>query len=298
MRLSRQDLNLFIVFDAIYTARNLTRAAEVLCITQPAVSNSLTRLRSMFDDPLFVRTPGAMVPTPVADNVIDRVREALQLLQSSIQEGELFEPSSANKTFRISMSDLPEALTLPSLQESLGREAPDIRIESYYTLRQNTANELATGTLDLAIEAPLLNDPNLIHQPLINERYVCMLRKGHKAATSNFTLDDYLNLGHIHISSRKQGMGHVELALNSLGLERRIQLRAQHYMVAPLITMRTDLALTLPLSLALMHDVEILELPFSIPKLEWHLYWHKSTDQDPANKWMRTQLIKCCTPSV
>jgi DNA-binding transcriptional LysR family regulator len=237
-----------------------------------------------------------MVPTPVADNVIDRVREALQLLQSSIQEGELFQPTLAVKTFRISMSDLPEALILPSLQENIEREAPGIRIESYYTRRQNTSKELAAGTLNLAIEVPLFDDPNLLHRPLISERYVCMLRKGHEAATSDFSLDDYLSLGHIHISSRRQGMGHVELALNSLGIERRVQLRAQHYMIAPLIAMRTDLALTVPLSLAMKHDAEILELPFDIPVLEWHLYWHKSTDQDQANKWIREQLVKSCTP--
>jgi DNA-binding transcriptional LysR family regulator len=291
MRLSNVDLNLFIVFDVIYTHRNLTRAAEVLCITQPAVSNALARLRKSFNDELFVRTPQAMVPTPIADNIVIRVREALQLLNASVQEGDLFQPATAQNAFRISMNSLPEALLLPALQQDLQRQAPGIQIASYYSNRQDAPKELAAGTLDLAIEVPLLNDPQLCHTPLMTERYVCMIRKDHPSAGEALTMERYLGLGHIHISSRRKGWGHTDLALSALGKERKIQLRVQHYMVAPLVAMQTDLALTVPLRWAQQYDAKILELPFQPQQLEWHLYWHKSADQDQANRWLRERLL-------
>lgn len=113
MNLNKVDLNLFIVFDAIYTEANLTRAGQIVGITQPAVSNALSRLRETFNDPLFVRTAQGMVPTPMAQNIIGPVRNALQLLRVSVQESRSFDPQQANKTYRISMTDLTEAVILP-----------------------------------------------------------------------------------------------------------------------------------------------------------------------------------------
>ncbi|WP_448671666.1 LysR family transcriptional regulator, partial [Escherichia coli] len=110
MNLNKVDLNLFIVFDAIYTEANLTRAGQIVGITQPAVSNALSRLRETFNDPLFVRTAQGMVPTPMAQNIIGPVRNALQLLRVSVQESRSFDPQQANKTYRISMTDLTEAV--------------------------------------------------------------------------------------------------------------------------------------------------------------------------------------------
>ena len=111
MNLSKVDLNLFIVFDAIYTEANLTRAGQIIGITQPAVSNALARLRESFNDPLFVRTAQGMVPTPMAQNIISPVRSALALLRVSVQESRTFNPLQASKTFRMSMTDLTEATT-------------------------------------------------------------------------------------------------------------------------------------------------------------------------------------------
>lgn len=290
MRLNQVDLNLFVVFETIYAKRNLTRAAEVLCISQPAVSNALMRMRKTFNDQLFVSTRQGMVPTPVAENIVGRVGKALQLLNASVQEADLFQPCNAKKIFRVSMNDLTEALLLPALGEILKLQAPGIRIESYFTNRRDVPRELAAGALDLAIDAPLINDPQLLHGPLSSERYVCMLRKGHPLVKQTLSLKDYLTLGHIHISSRREGLGHVDAALNKLGKARNIQMRVQHYMVAPLIAMRTDLALTAPVGLVQGYDAIQLELPFELPPLEWHLYWHRSADRDQANAWLRDKL--------
>ena len=129
MKLSDIDLNLFVVFNAIYTEGNLTRAGEIIGITQPAVSNSLSRLRSLFDDPLFVRTADGMIPTPVAQNIIGSVRQALDLFRSSVQESEQFDPKLSDKRFRISMSDLQQAVYLPTLVKSMKHYAPHTAVE-------------------------------------------------------------------------------------------------------------------------------------------------------------------------
>lgn len=113
MRLNKVDLNLFVVFDAIYKQGNLTRAAEVLCITQPAVSNALSRLRQLYDDELFVRTGKGMVPTLLAENIVPSVQSALQLLSSSLEEAQIFDPFQSEKTFRLSMNDMAEAMVMP-----------------------------------------------------------------------------------------------------------------------------------------------------------------------------------------
>ncbi|QNB14849.1 LysR family transcriptional regulator [Paraburkholderia tropica] len=290
MSLTKIDLNLFIVFEAVYRTRNLTRAAELLFITQPAVSNALARMRKTFGDQLFVSTSAGMMPTPVSENIIGRVREALQLLDSSTHAGEQFDPATSQRTFRLSMNDLTEALLLPALEEVLQRQAPGIRIESYFTTRREVPEALASGAVNLAIDAPLIDDPQLEQQALGQDRYACLLRKEHPFTKKKLTLDDYLQLGHIHVSSRRQGPGLVDTELNKLGLRRTIQTRVQHYLVAPLIAMRTDLVLTAPLALLRRYDARILALPFELPELESHGYWHRSVSGDPAHRWLREQI--------
>jgi len=291
MRLSQVDLNLFIVFDTIYTERNLTRAADVLFITQPAVSNALNRLRNTFNDPLFVRTPQGMAPTPLAENIVGPVREALQLLTTSVQEADVFDPAVAEKTFNFSMNDEAEALLLPSLMELLQQQAPGVGVTSYHVGRGDLPTELASGKLDFAIDAPLITDANLRHARLLAAEYVCLVRPDHPGVGNRLTLDQYLALDHLHISSRPTGPGHVDLALNRLGHRRKVQVRVRHYLVAPLIALRTDMALTAPRRVAMESPLKILELPFDVPSLEWHVYWHKSADRDQANRWMRQLLL-------
>ncbi|MCF6196279.1 MAG: LysR family transcriptional regulator [Emcibacter sp.] len=291
MRLSQVDLNLFIVFETIYAERNLTRAADILCLSQPAVSNALARLRRTFDDPLFIRANKSMVPTPAAENIIGRVREALQLMTSSLTEEGIFQPDRADKTFRINMSDLIAAMILPPLEEMVSRRAPGLNFESYHIPRADLLRELSGGTMDFAIDVPMFNDPQLCHAPLLKERYVCMLGRDHPFKGDKLTLEDYLGFDHIHVSSRRSGPGHVEIALNRLGHRRHIQLRLQHYLVAPLVALRSGLALTAPLRSVSQYDARLMELPFELADLELHLYWHKSRSEDQANRWMRDRIM-------
>lgn len=292
MNLHKVDLNLFIVFDAIYTEANLTRAGQIVGITQPAVSNALARLRETFNDPLFVRTAQGMVPTPMAQNIIAPVRNALQLLRVSVQESRTFNPLQANKTFRISMTDLTEAVIFPPLFQRLRRLAPNVKIESMLAKRRETTKELAAGRLDFAMDAPLNTDPQVRHVKLLEDRYVCAMRRGHPLARDKLSVEEYLSLSHIHISSRRSGLGMVDLALGKMGLQRKIALRSQHYMMATQVIQHTDMAVTVPERFARRHDLHQAALPVDIPPLETHIYWHESTDQDPANRWMREQMIE------
>ncbi len=292
MRSPKLDLNLFVVLESIYEKRNLTRAAEALFITQPAVSNALARMRKAFDDPLFVSTSSGMVPTPFTENIIGRVREGLQLLEASATEGDVFAPAASERTFRLSMPDLTEAILLPTLGELLQQQAPGMRIESYFTPRSEVSTALATGKIDFAIDAPLIDDPQLHQTRLGRDRYACMLRHDHPFTGETLTMDDYLALGHIQVSSRRQGSGIVDAELKRLGKQRRIQMRVQHYMVAPLVALRTDLALTAPTQLLKRHDARMVDLPFPLSELEWHLYWHRSSEQDQASLWLRGKMIE------
>ncbi len=292
MQLSKIDLNLFVVFDVIYRERNLTKAAESLHITQPAVSNALSRLRGTFNDKLFVRQGGNMVPTPLAENIIERVRAALVNLESSLYDHDDFDPRSSQRRFSFSMNDTSESYLLPLLMAYLQREAPHIYIESYAIQRRDLAREFAAGQLDFALDVPLINEPQLTHQALTRDRFICVARKQHPTLNGTLSLEQYLALPHIHISSRRKGQGYIDLHLNRLGLQRNILLRVQHSRAAPPIVAKTDMLLTIPESLARdRDDLEIYDLPFDLPPVDWHLYWPTNYSNDKAHRWMRRAIF-------
>ena len=293
MNLKETDLNLFIAFDVIYTEKNLTKAGQVLGITQPAVSNALSRLRELFGDDLFIRTSKGMIPTPVANQIIKDVRSALSLIQNTISETENFNPSITEMTFKISIGDSSEYRLLPLLIKELAEVAPKIKVETYLTPRKDAPRELASGTIDFSIDPPVHSDPHLRHEKIYEEDYVMIVRKDHPILDlKKITIEDYLKLSHIHISNRKTGLGHVDMALYRLGLSRDISLRAQHFLVAPYIVEQSDLAITTTKGFAVDRDLAWRELPFDIEPLVLHLYWHEAKDSDPSSKWMKDLMLK------
>ena len=293
MNLKETDLNLFIAFDVIYTEKNLTKAGQVLGITQPAVSNALSRLRELFGDDLFIRTSKGMIPTPVANQIIKDVRSALSLIQNTISETEKFDPSIAEMTFKISIGDSSEYRLLPLLIKELAEIAPKIKVETYLTPRKDAPRELASGTIDFSIDPPVHSDPHLRHEKIYEEDYVMIVRKDHPILNlKEITIEDYLKLSHIHISNRKTGLGHVDMALYRLGLSRDISLRAQHFLVAPYIVEQSDLAITTTKGFAVDRDLAWRELPFEIESLILHLYWHEAKDSDTSTKWMKDLMLK------
>jgi len=293
MKIKDTDLNLFIAFDVIYTEKNLTKSGQVLGITQPAVSNALARLRDLFNDELFIRTSRGMIPTPVANQLIGDIRNALSLIQNTISVSEKFDPSTAEMTFKISIGDTSEYRLLPLLIKELAEIAPRVKVETYLTPRKDAPRELASGAIDFSIDPPLQSDQHLKHEKIYQEDYVMIVRKDHPILDKEkITIEDYLDLSHIHISNRKTGMGHVDMTLYKLGLTRDIYLRAQHFLVAPYIVEQSDMAITTTKGFAVDRNLAWRELPFDIDPLVLHLYWHENNDNESSSKWMRELMLK------
>ncbi len=205
-----------------------------------------------------------MLPTPLAQNIITPVRSALQLLRGSVHDSRVFDPANAHKTFRLSMTDLSEDTLLPATFQRLHKLAPNVRIESLLARRRETAKELAAGHLDFAIDVPLNSDPQLLHTKLLEDRYVCAMRKGHPLAShKKISLEQYLATQHIHISSRRSGLGPVDLALGKMGLQRNIVLRSQHYLMAQTVLQNTDLTITAPARFVAHYNLHSVELPIA-----------------------------------
>jgi len=290
MRLEKVDLNLFVVFDAIYRERSVTKVAVLLNLTQPAVSNALSRLRQTFDDPLFVRTPEGMTPTPVADSVVGDVREALSLLGRSVGVNARFDPVTSEKVFHLGMNDLAESLLLPRLHKRIQAAAPKIAITSYYLARDAATEDLKAGGIDLLVDTPLVNAKELNQIHLGKLPYVVAMRTGHPLAKHKLSIDDYLGSEHIHVSSRRKGRGQMDVALHNLGYRRRVTMRVHNYLVASRITAETNLLWTVPKVLVEALPLKSVPLPFTVDPLVWNLYWSKSTENDPASQWMREML--------
>lgn len=297
MRLNRVDLNLFIVFEAIYREKNISKVAVLLNLTQPAVSNALSRLRQTFNDKLFIRSPKGMIPTPVADNIIGDVRKALTLLGDSVGTSIEFEPTLSNKTFKLGMNDLSESLILPNLMESIQCEAPNTFLTCYYLDRKKATEDLKSGALDLLIDAASYNVEELHQLSLGKLSYVLAMRPGHPLVSKQLKFEDYLTSEHIHVSSRRGGKGQMDIALQALGYLRNIKMRVQNYQVAAQVIQLTDLVWTVPKIFAKAKGLTYLDLPFKVAPMPWNLYWHRSATEDPANIWMR-QKIENVTNSI
>ena len=292
MRFEGIDLNLFVVFDAIYREGNITRVASHLKLSQPAVSNALSRLRQTFDDPLFVRTSQGMEPTPVADSMVGDIREAIALLRHSVGVTSRFDPANSERVFRLAMNDLAESLVLPRLHALVKAQAPNSSLSSYYVARESATEELKVGLIDILVDVPMARTKALRQQTLAEFPYVVAMRREHPLAGGPVTMKDYLASEHLHVSSRRKGRGHVDIALNQLDKKRAVVMRVQNYLVAARITEETDLLWSVPAALADTLSLTKAELPFEVEPLAWNLYWPRNAEDDPASRWMRTAIQK------
>src|SRR4249920_144071 len=293
--LSRIDLNLFVVFDAIYTEAGITRASKQLSLTQPAISHALGRLRDLFDDPLFLRQGKTMIPTPLARVMIDPVRQALQGFEATLKRVDRFDPATARKHFTVGMRDVRELNLLPNLLRTVTRTAPFIDIAVVRAERKQLEAELAAGTLDAAIDVRLALSDEVRRQLINAERLVVVARPRHPTVKEGLDLETYLSQEHILVSSRRRGFGVEDYELSRQGLKRRIRLRCQHYFAACRVVSETDLILTMAERYArivnrLFHN-RVLPFPLEVPDYDAYLYWHVNADADPANRWLRNLLM-------
>lgn len=296
MNLSRIDLNLFVVFEAIFTSGGITPAASKLNLSQSAVSHALGRLRSLFDDPLFERNSKGMVPTARARALIGDVRLALQSMESTLQRSACFDASTAQRTFTLAIGDPIDSLLLPSLLSQIERSAPNIELVTGYSNRQRIENALRDGSLDAAVDVLMPMPADISHEPVFSDPMVVLARRGHPLVQGGVDLATYLSLEHIQVSSRRLGTGMADMALRRLGLGRRIRVRCQHYAAACRVVSCSDTLATMPLHFAaIFNDAfqnQLLLPPFEVPPCEWFLYAEKGAASDGGRAWFRERVLE------
>lgn len=292
MNLRALDLNLLPVLEAIYAERSLTRASEVLHITQPAVSNALSRLRAHFEDPLFVREGRGVKPTAMTEALMPAVREALDKLRTGLEPRSVFEPSRSTRVFNISCRDASAHILAPPIAQKLEAQAPGIRIAWSQIHRSAVSSELASGRLDLAIDIQDLRGPELERTLLSSTDYACVLAKDHPLADKSLTVDSFFGLRHIAVSSRREGRSLIEEMARSMGHRITPVHRLPHYMPAMEVVRSTRLALVAPQPVAASTGLAVLKLPFEFTSPGSVLYWHREYAQDPALMWLRSIIIE------
>jgi DNA-binding transcriptional LysR family regulator len=298
MNLSKIDLNLFVVFEAIVQTGSLTAAAHELNLSQPAVSHALARLRDALGDPLFTRQGRRMLPTAYARSLTPHVRQALGALQNGIKgEQQGFDAAESDRVFTIGMRDILEALTLPGLMTHIRRHAPGVSVNSIQVERHDIADALRQGRIDAAVDIVLPMPAEVSHTRLVLDKLVVVARKGHPALSRRpLRLDTYLAASHVLVSARSQGLGLEDHELSRQGLRRQIGLRCRHYFAGCRVVSQTDMLLTMPEQYARVanrhFDNALHAFPLSAAQLDAHLYWHASQSEDPANIWFRQWVMQ------
>ncbi|KAA0114894.1 LysR family transcriptional regulator [Methylobacterium sp. P1-11] len=292
MDISSFDLNLLKVFDALYAERNVTRAGLRVGLSQSAVSGALSRLRELLADELFVRTPTGMQPTVRADDLAGPIADALGLVRGALR-ADPFDPSTADRTFTIAMSDYAAFVLLPPLLARLGEEAPgiDLRVRGIFG-RDEAIDLLDGGEANLAVGVPPDVSARILTRPLLREGFACTARPGHPAFAPGADIAAFAAAPHLLVSPEGDRSGLVDHRLAALGLERRVVLSLPQFLVAPFVIAETDLIATIARRVArrFAHagiGISIHEPPIVLPDWPLALMWHRRSDSHAATVWLR-----------
>ena len=296
MDIKALDLNLLRVFDAIWRTRNVSRAAEELGLSQPATSQGLARLRRHLDDALFARTAGGVTPTPRAEQLAIAVQAALGTLEQALSAAERFDPLHTRRVFRLHLSDIGEARFLPALTRMLRAEAPGARVESSPWPVDQIAAALDARRIDAAI-GYLRGLDATPSTPLITDRYVVLLRRGHPAARlwrrrQRPPVTDVLNtLDFAAVRSHADTLRILEL----LGLNERVRLTVANFLSLPMTVKSTDLAVLMPHTVARgiepAGDFDIIAPEFPLRDFTVSLHWSPRFEHDAAQRWFRSRVV-------
>ena len=301
MNVGRVDLNLLKYLDVLLREQNVTRAAEQLGITQPAMSNGLKRLRELFNDPLLIRTSDGMTATERALELQPLVRQVLAQTEQMLTPEEVFRPADSRRVFRIMTSDYAEATLVPHIVRRLRAEAPHLVLD-FLTPSDVSYTDMEQGRVDMAINR--FNEiPQSFHQvTLWKDSFSCLLNRDNPIA-GNFNLDSYLGAQHIWVSKtgfgvgfgmnpeKLGGLGWIDQALMRIGKSRKISIFTRHYQMPALLAMNNDLIATLPTRVARMQaqnsSLLIREPPFPIPEFELKMAWSPLLHHNAAHRWLR-----------
>lgn len=288
------DLNLLKALDALLETRSVTRAAERLGLTQPAVSGMLTRLRDTFDDPLFIRSQRGVLPTRRAEGLAVPLRQALIDMQALLAP-QAFVPAKAAMTVTMAATDYAQKAVLLPFMALLRREAPDIRLSIRPVALSILGQQMEGGDLDMALITPDMALDTMRSRRLFDEHYVCVMRKGHPAADARLTIDRFCSLDHALMShDGSKFRGATDAALAQIGRSRRVVAVVPSFLVLIDLVRHSDLVAMVPSRLvAGTKDLLVRRPPLAVPGFTKVLTWHERLQSDPAQKWLRDRLASC-----
>uniref|UniRef100_C5CZA2 Transcriptional regulator, LysR family n=1 Tax=Variovorax paradoxus (strain S110) TaxID=543728 RepID=C5CZA2_VARPS len=299
MNINSIDLNLFLVFQAIYATRSVTLAGDRLGMTQSAVSNALKRMRERFNDALFVRSADGMVPTPVAERLIAPIEEGIACLVQAVDQGRTFEPETSSRIFRIAVNDIGQLVMVPELISVARGIAPGVRFETVDVSVAEARQRMLHGQIDVALGSWEAMGPSFYQQRLFDETFVVLMSKASPLGTrERIELDDYLAAE--HIAYRPQGTTDSQLqqTLERAGAldRRRVVLTAAHSLGLTSIVATSGLLLTAPARLAKAMvasraDLHSVDAPFEVRPFEIRQQWHERFHQDSGNRWLRELIF-------
>jgi len=288
------DLNLLVVFDAVYSAGNISHAAKQLSLTQPAVSNALARLRERFDDPLFVREGRNMKPTLRSRQMIGAVRDALKLVRRQLGEDADIDLSSYKRLFRIVITDALEPFLMPPLVNEIDALAPGITIDSRPSGSTHVINELIGGTLDLALYTYQASAPGVVMVPVCPVEAVVVARRDHPRISGTLDIETFMACGHVTFINELKALSNIERDIAHGAGMRRVPYMANTLWSIAAIAAKTDLLGLLPRrlaeELAAGFGLAIHRPPMKIAEQHLYMMWHERNEDDIGHRWLRQHM--------
>jgi DNA-binding transcriptional LysR family regulator len=298
MNLRALDLNLLVVFDAIFVEGNLSRAADRIGMSQPAMSNALSRLRAALKDPLFERRGNGMEPTIRARQLANPIRQALDVLQAGLSTGSEFDCRTARRSFSVATEDFGEVVIMPRLMNWLSNLAPSIQVRIASERATAGINETRRGKVDIALDYIPIDSDELELQQLMAETRVCVARSDHPRVVDGMSLETYLSLSHIVLNRKIPGGAVVSRELARQGLVRNIAMEVPHYLSMPVILLQTDFVSTMPRRVARVvaehYGLKMVKLPLDVPDMPICMSWNRAQTPEPAHRWFRESISSLC----
>ncbi len=302
MELNEVDLNLLVVFNQLLIDRGVSKVATSLSLSQPGVSNALARLRKLTDDPLFLRTPKGMEPTPFAEQLAGPVAQALQVIRAAINQRASFDPATSTRAFTVGMTDIGEIYFLPRLMKELSRVAPGVSLSTVRNTTVNLQDEMEAGNVNLAIGLLPQLKAGYFQRSLFKQHYVCTFRRGHALDKKQISLDEFSAADHVVVIAEGTGHGKADELLDRKKILRKVVLTVPHYVAVGHILHGSDLVATVPerlaQALAAPFALSYVRHPARLPEIGINLFWHARYNKDPANAWLRSLIIRLHGESV
>ena len=298
MELTRLDLNLLMVFHHLLQQKRVSKVAQVLGMSQPAVSSALGRLRHALGDELFLRTQGGMAPTPYALQLAGPVAAALDGLQQALNVRASFDAGTSERRFTLAMTDVGEMYFLPVLMDALARLAPGVTLNVVAVTSVSLRDDMASGRTDLALGLLPQLQAGFFQRALFRQPYVCLMREGHPlSSTPTLTLAAFAQASHVRVMAAGTGHGRVDEALERQGLQRRIRLTVPHYVSLGDVLGHSDLIATVPERFAQRvigpFGLTTRPLPLAVDGSAIHQFWHARLHKDPGHQWLRGLVAQC-----